>query len=519
MGEHVLEAHVLRVNAGGGLLDDGLGQAQPLRDGKGVGLAGDADEQAVGGGQGVHVELAGGVLYPRRGHGVHLQLGVVGGGGHQGPHLPGALDDGGGQGRALDGVGARPQLVKEDQRLVVRLPENAHNVHHVGGKCGQTLGDGLLVAHVGQHPAEHLYPAVVGDGDMQAALGHEGEQADGLDGHRLSAGIGAGDYQGVEVLPQHQVVGHRPVRIQQGVAGLPQVQAALHDSGGAGPHPVGQLGPGEDHIQKDEQIVVLSDIVLELCALGGQLRKDALNLLLLPGLELLEFVVGLHHPHGLYEEGGPGGGHVVHQAGHVVLVLRLDGHHEAVVALGDDGLLEIFCLVGGEELVEDVPHLGGGGPDMPPDGSQLGAGGVGDLVLSHDGAGDLVLQKAVGGQGAKQVVDAGLFPLVPLTVLPGGAGRPQHRRDVQQLPGVERAPHVGPLEGGRHRLDAGEGGAAPQGAHVHSGAGLIQRPLDIVRVGHGPQRQAALLALLGHSLAGQALKHLGQFQNLNGFFK
>ena len=52
MGEHVLEAHVLRVNAGGGLLDDGLGQAQPLRDGKGVGLAGDADEQAVGGGQG-----------------------------------------------------------------------------------------------------------------------------------------------------------------------------------------------------------------------------------------------------------------------------------------------------------------------------------------------------------------------------------------------------------------------------------------------------------------------------------
>ena len=80
--------------------------------------------------------------------------------------------------------------------------------------------------------------------------------------------------------------------------------------------------------------------------------------------------------------------------------------------------------------------------------------GVGDLVLSHDGAGDLVLQKAVGGQGTEQVVDAGLFPLVPLTVLPGGAGRPQHRRDVQQLPGVERAPHVGPLEGGRHRLDA-----------------------------------------------------------------
>ena len=66
---------------------------------------------------------------------------------------------------------------------------------------------------------------------MQAALGHEGEQADGLDGHRLAAGVGAGDHQGVEVLTQHQVVGHRPVRVQQGVAGFPQVQAALHDSG------------------------------------------------------------------------------------------------------------------------------------------------------------------------------------------------------------------------------------------------------------------------------------------------
>ena len=31
LGEHVLEADILRVDAGGGLLDDGLGQAQPLR--------------------------------------------------------------------------------------------------------------------------------------------------------------------------------------------------------------------------------------------------------------------------------------------------------------------------------------------------------------------------------------------------------------------------------------------------------------------------------------------------------
>ena len=128
-----------------------------------------------------------------------------------------------------------PQLVKEDQRLAVRLPRMPTMFTMWEENVDKLWAMDSLVAHVGQHPAEHLYPAVVGDGDMQAALGHEGEQADGLDGHRLAAGIGAGDYQGVEVLPQHQVVGHRPVRVQQGVAGLPQVQAALHDSGGRRP--------------------------------------------------------------------------------------------------------------------------------------------------------------------------------------------------------------------------------------------------------------------------------------------
>lgn len=81
-----------------------------------------------------------------------------------------------------------------------------------------------------------------------------------------------------------------------------------------------------------------------------------------------------------------------------------------------------------------------------------------------------------------------------LTVLPGGAGRPQHRRDVQQLPALS-AP-CGPAGGGRHRLTPEKEGR-PQGAWASSGAGLIQRPLDIVRVGHGPQRQAQRLALLG----------------------
>ena len=71
-GQHILKPHVLRVQPGGGLLDDVLRQAQPPGDGEGVGLARDAQHQPVGGGQGVHIELTGGIFHPLRGHSVHL---------------------------------------------------------------------------------------------------------------------------------------------------------------------------------------------------------------------------------------------------------------------------------------------------------------------------------------------------------------------------------------------------------------------------------------------------------------
>ena len=72
LGQHVLKAHVLCVHAGRSVLDDFFRDAQPPRNGKGVGLAGDAHQQAIGRGQRLHVELAGGVLHPRRRHGVDL---------------------------------------------------------------------------------------------------------------------------------------------------------------------------------------------------------------------------------------------------------------------------------------------------------------------------------------------------------------------------------------------------------------------------------------------------------------
>ena len=117
------------------------------------------------------------------------------------------------------------------------------------------------------------------------------------------------------------------------------------------------------------------------------------------------------------------------------------------------------------------------------------------------------------------MVDAGLAVVLTGGVVPGGAGRPENGGDVQQLPGVEGAAHVRPLEGGRHRLHPRQGRAAPQGGHVHGGGGLGLEAADVVGVGEGPQSQAARLALLGHRLLSQLLQDPGQLQGVNGFFK
>ena len=145
---------------------------------------------------------------------------------------------------------------------------------------------------------------------MQAALGHQGKQAQGFQGDSLAAGVGAGDHQGVEAPAQGQIIAHGSLGVQQGVAGPSQLDAAAQRRF-HGPHGGGQLGPGENAVQGHQGLVVVLDVRLEPGAVGGQLRQDALNLLLLLGLELPQLVVGVHHPHGLNEKRPSRTGHVM----------------------------------------------------------------------------------------------------------------------------------------------------------------------------------------------------------------
>ena len=308
MGQHVLEPHGFTVHLGLGVLDDALVQPQPPGDGKGVGLARYADEQPVGGPQRLHIELTAGVLYPRRGHGKGLQLRVMGGGRRQRALAPHILDDGDGQRRALHRVGARPQLVEQDQALLIRQLQYLHCVGHVRREGGQALLDALLVAHVRQHPVEHLHGALVAGGDVQAALGHQAQQPQGFQRHGLAAGIGAGDDQRVIRAAQRHRHRHRLGRIQQGMPCPLQVDAApLPHQRTPRVHGIAQLCPGENGVQLHQQVVVVQDVLPLRRALAGQYTQHPVDLLFLTGLQFLQFIIGLHHAHGLHEQRGPGG--------------------------------------------------------------------------------------------------------------------------------------------------------------------------------------------------------------------
>ena len=113
--------------------------------------------------------------------------------------------------------------------------------------------------------------------------------------------------------------------------------------------------------------------------------------------------------------------------------------------------------------------------------------------------------------------DDGLLLAVPVVPRPPGA--PQHRGDVQQLPGRQAPPHVRPLEAGRHRLHPGEAGAPPQNEHLYRGGGLLLRPGHVVQISEGTQCQAALLSLQGGRAVGKKSQHLGQLQGGHRFFK
>ena len=193
----------------------------------------------------------------------------MGGGHHTGAHFPAELDKGNGQGRALGRVGTGAQLVIEHQGSAVALGHHIHNGAHMAGEGGKALCDGLLVTDVGKNGVKGGKGAAVSCRHMEAALCHQGQQADGFQGYGFTAGIGAGDDHGIKVRPQPKRNGDHLFGVDQRMPGLAQLDPALViHNGSPGVHPVGELCLGEDHVQLNEHGGVQPDGFGIACCLG-----------------------------------------------------------------------------------------------------------------------------------------------------------------------------------------------------------------------------------------------------------
>ncbi len=178
-----------------GVGDDVGRQPEPLGDFERQAPARRAIDQPVGRRVGVRVESE-----ARRAHAVgrgcvRLQRIVVGRGDDGGATAAEVVDHGGAQRAAFDGIGPAAELVEQHERRQLERALHGDDVSDVRRERTQAGGNRLVVANVGEHGSERRERAAVVDGNEQSGLRHHGEQAEGLQGDGLPAGVRARDHE------------------------------------------------------------------------------------------------------------------------------------------------------------------------------------------------------------------------------------------------------------------------------------------------------------------------------------
>ncbi len=136
-----------------------------------------------------------------------------------------------------------------------------------------------------------------------------------------------------------------------------------------------------------------------------------------------------------------------------------------------------------------------GRPHMAADVRQLRRGRVGNGVLVGDATLDLLLQEAVAVKGEEEVVNGGLLPRLAVPILPGPPGGGEQVRNAQQLPGVQAAAPVRPVQRLPHGPYAGERGGPPEADHPPGGVGLVQKAQDLLHLRLRRDPKGSLLGL------------------------
>ena len=354
---------------------------------------------------------------------------------------------------------------------------------------------------------------------MEAALGHQRQQADGFQGDGFTAGIGAGDHQSVEVAAQPHGDGHNGFFINERMAGAFQLQLAISaDLRLHGVHGIGQLGAGKNTVDGHQHLIVVVDGVLIQGRLRRQLCQNPLNFRLFLDLQFPQFVVGVDRLHGLHKEGAAGSGHVVDQTGNVILALAFHRHHKPSGTDGHNALPQRLGIGGRrDDFLQGFPDFAALDSDMAADIRQRAAGAVGNLLLGDDGIGNPVFQIFIGRQLPEIDIQT-RGNSVGVGVSLDGPGHPETGCNFQQFAGRQAAAAAGPVQAGAHVPDAAQAGRAFEGNQFTGGGGLFLKTAHFLGVGLRFQVAASFLGRVADGLGRQKVQNAVQFQFRKGFF-
>ena len=238
----------------------------------------------------------------------------------------------------LSRVGAAPDLVEQHERARLRVLQDVAQCGDVRRERRQARGDRLPIADVGEHRGEHRERRLGSERRNDAALGHQAQEPDGLDEHRLAARIRTGDEDRELVGREHQV--ERNDRClaadEERVAAVADRQRARPDRRGEAVHFHGIARPRAQVIERDTHLPRGRERRATRAQQIRQLAQHAQHFALLFGFRRPQGVAQLDHFGRLDEHCGARGGLVVHDAAHAGARRRADD--VAAPAQGDGGI-------------------------------------------------------------------------------------------------------------------------------------------------------------------------------------
>ena len=357
-------------------------------------------------------------------------------------------------------------------------------------------------------------------------MGHQSQQAGGLERHGFATGIGTGDKRDARLVGHGDIGGDDFGRVDEGMAGLDEHDGRIltvldvdHDWFNGVQMP-GKARFGDRKVEFGQRRDAGADVA-GLCADHvGQLGQNPGDFVGLVQLQFAEFVVELHHDEWFDVQGDTFARLVMHEPFDHPLVAGFDRYDVAAVTHGDDGLLQgIAVLPRRDDVLQALLDTCHGDADLAPERTQLGAGRVEHFAVVVDRAVDAVFDVGEDRKPLDGVVEERDAHWVDrrkaLFEAPGGTQRPC---DFEQRTGVEHATTFGQA----HAVADVAGGADAQiGVGVEQIARftrLGQRHADDIGVARRRQRLNHLLRRRKAGVHRQHVPDRREFEGCQGMF-